>query len=234
MKDTNYITIQGWMINRLKLKGNQLIVFAIIYGFSQDGESEFNGSLAYICKSINATRPTAAKALKELVEMDLLVKYTDDKNGVKFNSYVVSLEGVKKLYYPSKENSTEPGKETLHNNTSSNNSRRKVHAKPEFNENLLGEKIPTGNHLFKNSPFYELAIFEKKLNKESEMGIDIVYYWNACDIWSRGKGAKRMDWVAVARGMMQRDQAEKKLQMKVEYRADNDQAAMDFLNLKTG
>ena len=29
------------MITRLKLKGNELLVFALIHGFSQDGESRF-------------------------------------------------------------------------------------------------------------------------------------------------------------------------------------------------
>ena len=44
VKDENYYQITGWMINRLGLKGAKLNIFAIIYGFSQDGESEFSGS----------------------------------------------------------------------------------------------------------------------------------------------------------------------------------------------
>ena len=48
MKNENYIVIQGWMRNELNLKGNELIVYALIYGFSQDEESEFTGSVAYI------------------------------------------------------------------------------------------------------------------------------------------------------------------------------------------
>ena len=48
VKRDNYILIAGWMITDLHLKGNELIVFAIIYGFSQDGVGTFNGSLQYI------------------------------------------------------------------------------------------------------------------------------------------------------------------------------------------
>ena len=34
MENNNYINIQGWMINNLGLKGNALVIYAIIYGFS--------------------------------------------------------------------------------------------------------------------------------------------------------------------------------------------------------
>ena len=37
MKDENYIVLQGWMINKLNLKGNELTVYALIYGYSQNG-----------------------------------------------------------------------------------------------------------------------------------------------------------------------------------------------------
>ena len=35
MNADNYINIQGWMRTDLDLKGNELLVYAIIYGFSQ-------------------------------------------------------------------------------------------------------------------------------------------------------------------------------------------------------
>ena len=31
----NYITVQGWMVTDLNLKGNELLIYACIYGFSQ-------------------------------------------------------------------------------------------------------------------------------------------------------------------------------------------------------
>ena len=37
MDNENYILITGWMVNELKLKGSELFVYALIYGFSQDG-----------------------------------------------------------------------------------------------------------------------------------------------------------------------------------------------------
>lgn len=107
--DENYIHISGWMINKLGLKGNALMVYAIIYGFSQDGESEFTGSINYLCEWTNASRPTISKALAELVEKGLIIKTQVERNRVLFNMYKVSLPPVKNLYTPRKE--------SLHNNT---------------------------------------------------------------------------------------------------------------------
>ena len=39
VKNENYLVIQGWMIAELKLKGNELLIYAIIYGFSQNNQS---------------------------------------------------------------------------------------------------------------------------------------------------------------------------------------------------
>ena len=85
MKKENYITIQGWMILDLKLKGNDLIIFALIYGFSQDGESSFNGSFDYIAKSTNLTRRSCINVIEKLIKKKL-VKKIQKKNG---NSYQV-------------------------------------------------------------------------------------------------------------------------------------------------
>ena len=45
IKDENYFVVHGWMRTKLNLKGNHLTIYALIYGFSQDGESEFRGTL---------------------------------------------------------------------------------------------------------------------------------------------------------------------------------------------
>lgn len=124
VKDDNFFLVSGWMLNRLNLKGITLQVFSIIYGFSQDGESYFTGSLQYLSDFTNASRPTIIKALKELVDKGFILKYENEMNGVKFNKYKANLLVVKNLNNPSKEtlpggsqNSLPPpSKETLHNN----------------------------------------------------------------------------------------------------------------------
>lgn len=129
VKDDNFFLVSGWMINRLNLKGVALQVFSIIYGFSQDGESYFTGSLQYLMDFTNASKPTIIKALKELVEAGFLLKTENEMNGVKFNKYRANLLVVKEFNQGCKE--TLPGgsqislpggcKETLPNNISNIN-----------------------------------------------------------------------------------------------------------------
>lgn len=113
MKYENYITIQGWMVSELKLSSNNLLTFALIYGFCQDGESEFKGSINYICKWLNCSRPTAIKSLKFLCDNNLIIKTVKNINDVNFNRYKVNLPVVKKFNLGSKE-TLQGGKETLH------------------------------------------------------------------------------------------------------------------------
>lgn len=119
IKDTNYYQISGWMINRLKLKGVELQVFAIIYGFSQDGESVFSGSLSYLCEWVGASKPTIIKALKELVEKEYITKETSEINNVTFNRYRANTSTIENLT-GSKE-SLLGSKDSLTNNKINNN-----------------------------------------------------------------------------------------------------------------
>jgi predicted transcriptional regulator len=132
---SNYLTIQGWMIADLNLSGNQLLAYALIYGFTQDGDSEFSGSVAYISKWLNCSKPTTLKAINDLVEKGLILKYKFAVNGVCFNKYKAvypdskeSLLPVKKNDESSKEslsevvkNLDEGSKESLPNNIINNN-----------------------------------------------------------------------------------------------------------------
>lgn len=121
VKDDNFFMVSGWMLNRLNLKGVSLMVFSIIYGFSQDNESYFTGSLQYLSDFTNATKPTVIKAIKELVEKGLIIKYENEMNGVKFNKYRANLPVVKNLYQGSQEILPGGSKETLPNNISLDN-----------------------------------------------------------------------------------------------------------------
>lgn len=129
VRDENYFQVSGWMINNLHLKGIALEVYAIIYGFSQDGESEFTGSLQYLCDFTGGTsKPTIIKALKELTEKGYIIRREEYINNVQFNRYKANLPllkffngGSKEiLTRGSKEILTGGSKETLPNNKSIN------------------------------------------------------------------------------------------------------------------
>ena len=126
--DENFYIVQGWMMNRLKLKGVALSVFAIIYGFSQDGENEYTGSLQYLCDFTGGTsKPTIIKALKELVEKKYILRREEFINGVQFNRYKINIQLLNSFNGGSKEtltgvvNSFNGGsKETLTNKEDNN------------------------------------------------------------------------------------------------------------------
>lgn len=82
MKNENYYTIQGWMVNELKLTGNELICYAIIYGFCQDSVSYFNGNAKYISECVGCARDSALRLLKRLVDKNLVVKITQENTNV--------------------------------------------------------------------------------------------------------------------------------------------------------
>lgn len=87
IKPENYFVVHGWMRERLKLKGNELMVYAIVYGFSQDGESTFCGSCSYIMDWLGISRTTAIAALHGLTERGLLIKEDRVERGMKFVDY---------------------------------------------------------------------------------------------------------------------------------------------------
>lgn len=80
VKDNNFIAIQGWMRTQLNLKGNALLIYALIYGFSQDGRSRFTGSRKYIADWCGCSLDTVDRSLGSLIDKGLLAKYshTDD------------------------------------------------------------------------------------------------------------------------------------------------------------
>lgn len=81
LKNENHLVIHGWMINELELKGLPLMIFAIIYGFSQTDKQCFTGSLSYFSDWTGATRRGCIKAINDLVKKGYINKFVspDDK-----------------------------------------------------------------------------------------------------------------------------------------------------------
>ena len=67
VREDNYFAVQGWMVTELKLKGNALMLYAIIYGFSQTTNTAFTGSVDYLCEWLGGvSRPTVINTLRVL------------------------------------------------------------------------------------------------------------------------------------------------------------------------
>lgn len=87
INNVGYIMVQNWMVSELNLSGNELLIYAVIYGFSQDGRSVFSGSLSYLAELLGLTKRGVYNALKRLVEKEYLIKINKVINGVRFCDY---------------------------------------------------------------------------------------------------------------------------------------------------
>lgn len=120
IKNTNYFTIQGWMVKELKLSGNELMAYAIIYGFSQDNASGFCGSRSYLSKFINVTTKTIDNLLHSLIAKGFVKKTEQLVCGVNVIFYraVTNFAGGEKISNPEEKSS--------HNNKEDNDNKENL------------------------------------------------------------------------------------------------------------
>lgn len=101
VKPDNYVMLLGWMRTELNLKGNELNLYAIIYGFTQDGETEFSGSIRYMQEWLGAeSKQTVFNTLDKLIKKGLVQKRTEVVNGIKHNYYLAAPRGSLKIRPP--------------------------------------------------------------------------------------------------------------------------------------
>ena len=120
---SNYISVLGFMVRDLQLKGNELLVYAIIYGFSQAENQVFNGGLQYLADWTNSTKQSVVRCLKSLTEKGYIQKNEKIINGVKFcEYYATKFNGVlNKVAYPIQQSLTGGMQQSLPNNIGFNN-----------------------------------------------------------------------------------------------------------------
>ena len=108
MNKAKYIVIQEWMLD-VGLKGSELLAYALIYGFCQDGESDFHGSTEYVARWCGISRQQAVAVLRKLTEAGHLIKNGEpgypahyrtsfSEGGVKFPPPYEKLTGGVKLF----------------------------------------------------------------------------------------------------------------------------------------
>lgn len=69
-----FYTVHRFMIDLLKLSGSKLLIFALIYSFSNDGKSEFRGSREYISMSTGVSLRTVDTVLSELCKKGFIIR----------------------------------------------------------------------------------------------------------------------------------------------------------------
>lgn len=60
--------IQSWMIEKMCLNGNMLVLFALLYQVTDHGAKEYTDGYPELAKAMGTTIPTAYNTVKKLVE----------------------------------------------------------------------------------------------------------------------------------------------------------------------
>lgn len=89
LNSKNYIAVADWMM-QLGLSSKELLAYAIIYGFSQDGESKFHGSLSYMAAWLKMNdRANVLRVLNSLVKKGMITKDSKVSSTKKWCEYSV-------------------------------------------------------------------------------------------------------------------------------------------------
>ena len=96
INNDSFILLRGWMIEELDLKGNELIVYAVIYGFNRDGHA-YQGSRQYLARWTNSTVQGVQKNLNSLVEKKLIIKKEVFKDNKKLCMYYINRDAIQDI-----------------------------------------------------------------------------------------------------------------------------------------
>ena len=250
MKENNYITIPGFLRTRLDLKGSELIITALIYGYSQDGNSWFMGKTEYIAEWAGITDKNVLRSLKSLTEKGILEKkeiFVNNRAKRCYYRFNFECSGCQNSTVAGCQNSTVAGcqNSTVNNNIDNNidndnikpgNGFPGLFMEKEKSENAQKLRGTTEPHkcLFANSRFSKFEEFEKCFDKPEFEQIDILYYYHSVADWSASKGRMQKDWIAQTRNFIRGDKEKGKLHLKPQYQQGKKgvdiNGAMEFLN----
>lgn len=150
------------MRTELNLSGNELLVYAVIYGFSQDGKSRFNGNRQYLADWCGCSIRTVQNALNSLVKNELLIKYEREINGIDSAEYIAVCKKhpVQNLHTPRENFSLNNTNNTLNINNKllsndNNNYLENVEEISEFESKMYNEpKKKKGKSLYQKCVDY--------------------------------------------------------------------------------
>lgn len=226
----NFIVVHGFAVCELKLAGNELLVYSLIYGFSQDGTT-YQGGLTYIASALNISKNSAKSIIDRLIAKGHLQKFENTINGVKFCHYAAitprtrnntpvqetCIPRTRNLYTPVQETCIPPVQETCTNNIickDNNNIPYNIAEQTNLHgdalDNAKGQKT-----LFRNSEVFSLAYveagdysqFEAQFRGAEYQDIDLVYYFHSVADWSDSSNTKRTarGWLATIRNFIRSD-----------------------------
>lgn len=98
-EEENNFEIKRWMIKELHLTGNDLIVFAAIYHFSDNGKNIFTLGRKQLSQFLEIPLRTVDRVLQRLIKNHLITKMPTTKNNAVFYNYRIVFENFDFDYY---------------------------------------------------------------------------------------------------------------------------------------
>ena len=99
LRDDSNFQVYGWMASKLKLKGNELLIYAIIYSFSRNdnGNGVFSASTSYLSEWTGMVRKNVINSLAKLMQKNLIIKLEDNARKRKPNVYTINRDELNRL-----------------------------------------------------------------------------------------------------------------------------------------
>lgn len=202
----NYVVVQGWMITELGLKGNELLIYAVIHGFSQAPNQSFTGSLQYLADWINGSKQTVINCLKSLVDKDLIIKTEKKYNGVKIFEYQSKIFNRGQNFLP---NNIEKENIIINNNIKES------------------EPIPTKSKRFVPPTLEEVKSYCKERNNNVDP-VEFMAHYTATN-WYRGK-TKISNWRACVITWEKNERAKQQQQQQIKKGQPSSTDYLDYAN----
>lgn len=194
MKKNDYILIQAQMISDLHLKGNELLVFALIHGYTKGGSNTCRASLNYIANWVQTGKSAVIKAINNLEEAGYVnrheylegrvkcVEYTTNYEALLLRSAqgeYISLETVKNASKMQRGVKMTPQQSAFHEGCQ-NDTGVKMTTKGCQNDNGRGVKIAP-NNIIDNIIYYYSSRTREEQEQEKKEFFKIFFFRNAAD-----------------------------------------------------
>jgi hypothetical protein len=193
--EDNFVVLQGWMLaEEYDLTARELIILGLINGFSQDGDSKFQGNLSYIQEwSRSKSRTTAIETLKSLEGKGLIVKESELINGVLFNRYRAIYRGSTKIDPPVQK--LDRGSTKIEHNNINNNISTSTNTPPINNlfdninkseeENLICQWLKDDLEI-RQLQFKRLGLIENLEDFERVLDEQVAKFYEQCRLDGKG------------------------------------------------
>lgn len=201
------IFLEGWMSEKLNLKGNELITFALIHGFSQKESHTYHGSAQYIADWTGTSKRAVFNILKSLVEKGYIKRTEEIINNVTFVHYETMIKVVdEKLSSPVMNNDNIGSEKTSYGvvkklpmsseETSSNNKYINKYNNIDRKE-YIDKSIYKKSSKFVKPTIDEIKEYCSQMNYKVDAEKFYLYY-EQCG-WTVGKNKPMKDWRASLR-----------------------------------